>query len=115
MGTPALPTVHTALGGQEALASVGWDRVFARIRDLTDRLVRGCTDQGLALRIHPDPERRSGIVMVRHPDPAGAVRRLDAMDIVVDHRPGHVRISPHVYNTEDEIDLLVESLAGLYT
>jgi selenocysteine lyase/cysteine desulfurase len=115
MGTPALPTVHTALGGQEALASVGWDRVFERIRHLTDRLASGCAAKGMTLRMHSDPERRSGIVMVSHPDPADAVRRLDAMDIVVDHRPGHVRISPHVYNTEDEVDQLVEALGGLYT
>jgi len=30
----------------------------------------------------------------------------------VDHRPGHVRISPHFYNTETEIDRCVEVLAA---
>lgn len=115
LGTPALPTVHTALGGQEALASVGWERVFDRIRHLTDRLVEGCRARGLSLRVHPDAARRSGIVMVAHPEPAQTVRRLDEMDIVVDHRPGHVRVSPHVYNTEDEIDRVVEALSGMYT
>lgn len=115
LGTPSLPTVHTALGGQEALASVGWDRVFDRVRTLTDRLVAGCDEAGLTLRMHRDPQRRSGIVMVAHPDPADAVRRLDAMDIVVDHRPGHVRVSPHVYNTDDEIDRVVAALAGTYS
>ncbi len=115
LGTPALPTVHTALGGQEALASVGWPRLFERIDALTERLVAGCDAAGLTLRMHRDPAQRSAIVMVAHPDPASAVARLDAQDIVVDHRPGHVRISPHVYNTEAEIDQVVDTLARMYT
>ncbi|MEK9499540.1 aminotransferase class V-fold PLP-dependent enzyme [Gaopeijia maritima] len=115
LGTPALPTVHTALGGIEALESFGLDRVQARIRALTARLVEGCREAGFSLRTHPDPERRSGIVMIAHDDPAEAVRRLDARDIVVDHRPGHVRVSPHAYNTEAEVDEVVAALAGMYT
>jgi len=31
----------------------------------------------------------------------------------VDHRPGHVRISPHFFNTEDEVDRIVEVLVRL--
>jgi selenocysteine lyase/cysteine desulfurase len=30
----------------------------------------------------------------------------------VDHRPGHVRVSPHFYNTVVELDRCVEALAG---
>jgi selenocysteine lyase/cysteine desulfurase len=29
----------------------------------------------------------------------------------VDWRPGHVRVSPHFYNTEEEIDRVVDALA----
>lgn len=110
LGTPALPTVHTALGGQELLDEVGWDRVHGRIRALADRLASGLSEQGFTLRRSADPLARSGIVMVQHADPARAVATLDERDIVVDHRPGHVRISPHVYNTEDEIDACVAAL-----
>jgi selenocysteine lyase/cysteine desulfurase len=110
LGTPALPTVHLALGGQRALASVGWDRVHARVRALTDHLVARCDAAGLSLRMSRTPERRSGIVMVAHPDPKTAVAALDARDIVVDHRPGHVRVSPHVYNTVAEVDMVVAAL-----
>jgi selenocysteine lyase/cysteine desulfurase len=53
--------------------------------------------------------------MVRHPDPAGAVRRLAEKGIIVDHRPGHVRISPHFYNTEEEVDRCVDALADTRT
>lgn len=110
LGTPALSTVHTALGGQELLEEVGWDTLFARNAMLRDRLIDGCREAGFELRLSPDPHRRSGIVMVASDDPAGAVRHLDNAGIVVDHRPGYVRVSAHVYNTEAEVDAAVAEL-----
>lgn len=104
MGTPALPTVHTALGGQELLEEVGWERVYARNRSLTRRLVEGARAAGFSLRVAEEEEQRSAIVMVAMDDPRGAVARLERAGIIVDARPGHVRISPHVYNTEAEVD-----------
>lgn len=111
MGTPALPTVHTALGGQEIIDGLGMEAIARRNRYLTGYLVDRCRDAGLSLRL-AEPEHRSAIVMVRHGDPAGAVAHLAEQGIIVDHRPGHVRVSPHVYNTEAEIDRCVEALAG---
>lgn len=111
LGTPALPTVHTALGGQELLDEVGFPVVHARIRALARRLADGLAAEGFRLRMARDEAHRSGIVMAQHDDPAGAVRRLERAGIIVDHRPGHVRLSPHVYNTEDEVDQAVVELA----
>ncbi|MGD2068881.1 MAG: aminotransferase class V-fold PLP-dependent enzyme [Gemmatimonadota bacterium] len=112
MGTPALPTVHTALGGQEILDEVGAVAVEERNRALTTRLVEGCREAGMELRIAADLDRRSAIVMVAHDDPSGAVAHLSRNGVIVDHRPGHVRISPHFYNTGDEVDRVVRLLAG---
>ncbi len=112
MGTPALPTVHTALGGQEIIDEVGIDAIVAQNRALTERLIEGCGDAGFSLRLAA-PEQRSAIVMVRHDDPARAVRALAEQGIIVDHRPGHVRVSPHFYNTEAEVDRCIEALATL--
>jgi selenocysteine lyase/cysteine desulfurase len=111
MGTPSLPTVHTALGGQEIVDEVGIGRIVDRNRALTEHLVGRCRDAGLSLRL-AEPAHRSAIVMVRHADPAGAVRHLAEKGIIVDHRPGHVRVSPHFYNTEEELDRCVQALSG---
>ena len=110
LGTPALPTVHTALGGQSLIDDVGIERIAGRNATLARRFVEGARTSGLDVR-YPDPEHRSAILTVRHPDPASAVKRLAERDIVVDHRPGLVRVSPHFYNTETEIDLCVEALS----
>ena len=110
MGTPALPTVHTALGGQAIIDEVGMATIETRNRALTRRLETGLESAGFQLRVAADPASRTAIVMVRHPDPVGAVDRLAAEGVIVDHRPGHVRVSPHFYNTESEIDQFVETL-----
>jgi selenocysteine lyase/cysteine desulfurase len=110
MGTPALPTVHTALGGQEIIDQVGIEAIQARNRTLTDALLARCRAEGFGLTTPSDPNHRSAIVMIRHPDPAGAVARLAEEGIIVDYRPGHIRISPHFYNTEEEIAQVVDVL-----
>jgi kynureninase len=111
MGTPALPTVHTALGGQEIVDEVGMDAILSRNAHLTAHLIASCTAAGLTPRL-ATPERRSSIVMIPHPDPKSAVRRLAEAGVIVDYRPGFVRVSPHFYNTEDEVDRCVEALAA---
>lgn len=111
MGTPALPTVHTALGGQEIIDEVGIEAIAARNRQLTEYLTAELNDAGFTLRTPRSPEHRTAIVMVRHQDPAGAVARLAEQGIIVDHRPGAVRVSPHFYNTVEELDRFVEALA----
>lgn len=113
MGTPALPTVHTALGGQEIVDEVGITRIEARNRALTARLVEGVQGEGFSVRMAAVPEARTAIVMVAHPRPAQTVKALADEGIIVDHRPGHVRISPHFYNTHEEMDRVVEALARL--
>ena len=111
MGTPALPTVHTALGGQEVVDEVGMGEIAARNRALIDHLVGRCREAGFSLRL-PEPDARTAIVMVAHPDPPAAVAHLGDNGIIVDHRPGHVRVSPHFYNTTEELDRFVEVLRG---
>ena len=115
MGTPALPTVHTALGGQEIIDDVGIDAIQASNRELTEKLLAGCREAGFALTVAGDPEKRSAIVMVQHADPPGAVAHLARSGIIVDHRPGHVRVSPHFYNTEEEIAFFLEKLRAFPT
>jgi kynureninase len=112
MGTPALPTVHAALGGGEIIEEVGVAAIRERNRALTERLIERVRDAGLRVRCAPEPDARSAIVMVEHEDPAGAVARLADRDVIVDYRPGYVRFSPHFYNTESEIDFAVDVMTG---
>jgi kynureninase len=111
LGTPALPTVHTALGGQELVDEVGIDVIVDRNRALTEHLIEGARSAGFSMAT-AEPEQRTSIVMIRHDDPSGAVKHLAEHDVIVDHRPGFVRVSPHFYNTEVEINRFLDVLAA---
>jgi selenocysteine lyase/cysteine desulfurase len=111
LGTPAVPTVYTALGGMEIFKEAGEQAIYQRIAGLTAHLVGLLEDAGFQLRI-ADEAHRSGIVLLKHDDAAGAVARLARQGIVVDHRAGFVRVSPHFYNTEAENELTVAALRG---
>lgn len=112
MGTPAVPTVYTALGGLEIFAEAGEAKIFERIAALTADLVARLEDAGFHLHI-ADPAHRSGIVLVKHDDAPAAVKALADRGIIVDHRATTVRVSPHFYNTVDENRLFVEALRAV--
>jgi kynureninase len=110
LGTPAVPTVYTALGGLEIFAEAGEREVYARIRALTADLVDRLRADGRTLRIAADPARRSGIVLVHDPHAGRTVDALARRGIIVDRRADHVRVSPHFYNTADENAAFVQAL-----
>ena len=83
---------------------------MARNRSLTEYAIHAAEAAGFELRLPAEPHR-TAILMIRHDDPPGAVRHLAEAGIIVDYRPGFVRVSPHFYNTEDEIDLCIDTLA----
>ncbi len=112
LGTPAMPTVYTALAGLELIAEVGVARIRERIVSLTEHLLEEARSAGLGVRAAGDPMKRSGIVLVEKDDPAGAVGQLKEGGVIADYRPGVVRLSPHFYNTTDDNMVAIGILAG---
>jgi kynureninase len=110
LGTPALPTVHSVFGGQSIIDDVGVHAIRGRNGELTEYLLQRLDEQGFGVRGAAAPADRSALVMIRHAAPAAAVRSLADAGIIVDSRPGYVRVSPHFYNTRDELDHFVDAL-----
>ena len=110
LGTHALPTMYTALGGLEIVHEVGMERIRGRIAALTEHLVGGLEAQGRSLVCAADREHRSGIVMVRSDRAGEVVDALAERHIIVDRRGDLVRISPHFYNTVEENQAVLEAL-----
>ena len=54
------------------------------------------------------PEHRSGIICFKDPCPSRTVAKLDRAGISVSGRYGAVRVSPHCYNTNEEIEKFLE-------
>jgi kynureninase len=113
-GTPAIPAYYAALAGLDIIGAVGVDRIRARSRELTARLLARVDEHGFTSAASRDPERLAGTVAVDVPDALLVARTLKARDFVVDYRPPvGIRISPHFYNTPDEVDRTMAEIASI--
>jgi kynureninase len=110
-GTPAIPAYYAALPGLEIIGRVGVDRIRAASQAMTRRLLDLVDELGYVSVASRDPERLAGTVAVDVPEAARVAKALNARDFVVDYRPGvGIRLSPHFYNTMDEIDAMMGEL-----
>jgi kynureninase len=112
-GTPAVAAIYAARAGLELLAEIGIDKVRERHKLLSQRLVEGALEQGWNIRCPRDAEERTPIVTLEHPDPASAVASLRANGVICDTRPGLIRLSPHHFNTLEEMDRALALLEPL--
>jgi len=110
-GTPAIPAYYAALPGLDIITQVGVDRIRAASTAMTRRLLELVDASGYRSVASRDPARLAGTVAVDVPDAALVARTLNARDFVVDYRPGvGIRLSPHFYNTMDEIDAMMREI-----
>jgi selenocysteine lyase/cysteine desulfurase len=104
-------SMEMAAIGMEMMAEWGAAEVAARLSMLTTRIAKGLRDVGLRL---PEPRVRAPhILSLRFAEglPAGLVEGLAAEGVYVAPRLGRLRISPHVYNDEQDADRFVAALA----
>jgi len=92
-------------------------RIAERLEDLTDHLAQGLLQRGYQMLTPRLPGERSGILTVCHPQRSAHElwERLRAARIVAAVREGGVRLSPHLYNTFDEMDAVIDALEGSHT
>jgi kynureninase len=116
-GTYPLPQAFTAAEATALILEVGVEGVRTRNRELTAAIVKRADDLGLVVASPPEPDRRGGLVRVRVPGGrAAAGRVLHALlgrDVVLDQRGDSLRISPHFFNDEGDIDRCFAELAEL--
>ncbi len=113
-GTPSIPAWYAALPGLRLLEEVGIGAVRARSQALAARLLHAVDQHGFLTVAPRDPARLAGTVAIDVPDALLVARTLNARDYVVDYRAGvGIRVSPHFYNTEAEIDQLITELARI--
>ena len=98
----------------EQIDEIGIDQIERHILSLTDYLVERLSADGYEVTSPREAAEKSGIVTFRDPNrPTGELfERLDAAAIRVSQRAGGIRISPHYYNTIEEMDRVLEALEG---
>jgi len=94
------------------LTGIGLDRIAERVRAVLEPIRDGAERGRFRLTSPVDPERASGIVCVAPDRVAEAFHRLTKADVVCALREGTIRLSPHFYNTIDEMARVADLLAG---
>jgi kynureninase len=55
--------------------------------------------------------QRAGTVTVAHEHAAAVAKELIRREFIIDYRPGAgIRISPHFYTTDNELELVIEEM-----
>ncbi|MFQ5494403.1 MAG: aminotransferase class V-fold PLP-dependent enzyme [Phycisphaerae bacterium] len=100
-------------GALELLTEIGTEAISKQLIALTDRLTTGLRDKGYRVISSRQPTEASGIVSFLSDvhDHEQVQRHLQSEHrIVIAVRSGRLRASPHCYNSENEIDQLVDAL-----
>jgi selenocysteine lyase/cysteine desulfurase len=94
--------------GMEMMAGWGQEAIEQRLQMLTDRLADGLRNAGV--QIAERHLRAPHILCLRFPRgiPEGLIERLATERVYVAPRLGRIRISPHVYNDETDIDRFID-------
>jgi len=96
----------------ELIVGLGVDAIATHLASLTGLVAEWAEARGV--RATPPAGRRAGIIAVVPPgDPAEASERLTSAGVVHSLREGAIRLSPHCYNTREEIERALEVLGGV--
>jgi kynureninase len=110
-GTIPIPALEAARPGLRIVAEAGIDRIRAKSTRQTSRLIELADRHGWKVNTPRDPDRRGGTVSIDMPHAEDVCRELLKRDILVDWRPkAGVRMSPHFYTRDDELDTAIEAV-----
>jgi kynureninase len=108
-GTPPIPALYAATEGVRIIRRAGIERIREKSIRQTRRLIELADTRGYAVMAPRDATRRGGTVALDIPHAYEIAQWLLAREVIVDYRPGAgIRIAPHFYNTDGELDRAIE-------
>ena len=113
-GTPAAPVAFIAQGGLDIITEVGPANIRDRQQDLIEYLMARADEAALPLRTPRDRNARGGMVNIGVGQEAEKVcHALLDRGVCTDFRGDGIRVSPHFFNTEGDIDRLFAALSDI--
>ena len=97
----------------DLLLTIGIDRIHERVRRLTEGVIDHALKAGYEVISPRNPDERSGIVTFKVPgaDPNALSNSLLERGYVCAPRGGGLRVSPHFYNTQEEIERFFDAVS----
>ena len=115
-GTPNVPSIYSARAGYKIVGKIGVPAIREKSLRLTRKLMDSAARRGWTLNTPAADAERGGSVVIDVPNGAAVAQALIDRGVIIDHRPdAGIRIAPHFYSTDEEIDRAVETLEELST
>src|SRR5687768_12366940 len=110
-GSPAIPALYAARSGYRIINEIGVERIRAKSVRQTNYLISLAEEAGFEVTSPRDATRRGGTVTVAHEHAGAITKELLRREFIVDYRPGAgIRISPHFYTKDEELELVIEEM-----
>lgn len=110
-GSPAIPALYAAESGYQIVNEIGVARIREKSVRQTQRLIELANEAGFQVTSPPDAAVRGGTITVWDDNAAAITRELVRREFIVDYRPeAGVRISPHFYTTDEELELVIAEM-----
>ena len=107
-GTPAVPSTYPVAAGLNLLLEVGVDRAWQRSSMLHNQMRAGITDIGG--RVVTPASTHGPMLAVASTDENALVAAMGEDGVILSCRDGNVRISPHFYNNDTDVERALASL-----
>ncbi len=113
-GTPAISALYAIQPGVEIIKQVGVDTIRANSLRQTQMLIEQADRLSYAVQSPRAADQRAGTVTINPPHAYEVSRELLARQFIIDFREGAgIRIAPHFYNTDAEIDAVMAAIEDI--
>jgi kynureninase len=113
-GTPNVPAMYAARSGYEIVGEIGVPAIRAKSVRQTERLIELALEAGFRVNSCRNPAQRGGTVVIDVPDGMAVTKELARREILVDYRPqAGIRVAPHFYTTDDEVEHTVREIRSI--
>ncbi len=120
-GTPPVPCLYTALEGLDIIKKIGISQIRQKSLHQTELIINKATERGFILFTPENSELRGGAVSLGFPHAFPVKQALEKRGIKVDFRKGGdeepdvIRVGPHFYTRDSEIDILFREIDAILT
>ena len=110
-GSPAIPALYAAQTGYEIINQIGVEGIREKSMRQTQKLMELAQEAGFRVTSPKNPEQRGGTITIWDDQAAAITKELVRREFIVDYRPGAgVRISPHFYTKDEELELIISEM-----
>jgi len=119
-GTPPVPCLYTARAGLDIIKKIGIPGIREKSLSLTELIINKAKERGYLLFTPEENNLRGGSVSISLPHAFPVKQALEKRNVKVDYRKGQdkepdvIRVGPHFYTKDEEIDILFREIDAIY-